>query len=143
MSLPSCRRKLLHHQSEAGYCRMTKQLHQKNDVFTLSFEEYLALTDEERKNVQWRAYQLHQPWIDVELDHRGAHWLLVCHGEIIESSSNWGDYPSREKLMTLGKQNGYVPFVFVREPMIEESMWYSLPADSTALLCRSKIGSRS
>jgi hypothetical protein len=45
----------------------------------------------------------------------------------IESSSTWRDYPSREKLMAVGKQSGYVPFVFVREPFIEESAWLSLP----------------
>lgn len=93
----------------------------KNDVFSLSFEAYLALADDEREDVQWRAYQLHQSWIDAELARRGAQWLLVCQGKIIESSSTWRNYPSREKLMAVGKQNGYVPFVFVKAPLIEES----------------------
>jgi len=99
----------------------------KNDVFSLSFREYLALADDEREDVQWRAYQLYQSWIDAELERRGAQWLLVCRGKIIESSSTWRNYPSREKLMALGKQNGYVPFVFVKAPLIEESAWSSLP----------------
>jgi hypothetical protein len=93
----------------------------KNDVFSLSFEDYLALADDEREDIQWRAYQLHQSWADAELNRRGAQWLLVCHGEIIEASSTWRYYPSRKKLMAVGKQNGYVPFVYVKAPLIEES----------------------
>ena len=93
------------------------------DVFALPFADYLALPDEEREAVQLRAYQSHQAWIDAELERQKAEWLLVCGGEVVEASPTLRDYPSREKLMSLGQRMGCVPFVFVREPLVEESAW--------------------
>jgi hypothetical protein len=96
------------------------------DLFTLPFDDYLALSDEEREAIQLRAYQDHQMWIDAELKQREAEWLLVCGGEVLEASSTLRDYPSREKVMQIGEQRGYVPFIFVREPLVEESGWSML-----------------
>jgi hypothetical protein len=96
------------------------------DVFDLPFDDYLALSDEEREAVQLRAYQTHQARIDAELERQGAEWLLVCGGEVVETSPALRDYPSREKLMQIGQQRGRVPFVFVREPLVEESAWSAL-----------------
>ena len=91
------------------------------DVFALPFDDYLALSDEEREAVQLCAYQAHQAWIDAELERQAAEWILVCGGEVVEASPTLRDYPSREKLLRLGQQRGRVPFVFVREPLVEES----------------------
>lgn len=104
----------------------TEKVCLSTDVFSLSFDDYLALSDEEREPIQLRAYQAHQTWIDMELEQRGAEWLIVCGGEIFESSSTLRDYPSREKLMRIGKQRRRVPFVFVRESLVEESGWSAL-----------------
>lgn len=99
----------------------------KPDVFRLLFEEYLSLPDEDREAIQWQAYQSNQSWINGELDRLGAEWLLICGGKVIEFSSTLRDYPSREKLIKLGNQRNFVPFVFVRESLIEESAWSLLP----------------
>jgi hypothetical protein len=96
------------------------------DVFALPFNDYLALSDEEWEAVQRRAYQTHQPWIDAELERQGAEWVLVCSGEVLEASPTLRNYPSREKLMQIGQQQERVPFVFVREPLVEESAWSAL-----------------
>jgi len=82
----------------------------------------------ERERVQLSVYQSKKEWIDYELERRGAMWILVCGGEVVESSETLRDYPSREKLMTLGEERGVVPFVFVKAPLIEEeSAWTALP----------------
>jgi len=96
------------------------------DVFDLPFDDYLALSDQEREAVQLHAYQTHQAWIDAELERQGAEWVLVCGGEVLEASPTLRNYPSREKLMHIGQQRGRVPFVFVREPLVEESGWSAL-----------------
>ena len=58
----------------------------------------------------------------------GAARMLVCGGEVVESSKTLRNYPSREKLMALGEESGFVPFVFVKAPLIEEeSAWAALP----------------
>jgi len=114
----------------------------KNDVFSLHFEEYVALSDDERERIQLRAYQLNHSWVDAELDRLGAQWLLVCRGEVIQSSPTLRDYPSREKLVAVGKESGCVPFVFVKEPLIEESVWSSLPGVDFYPTLQIAIGAR-
>lgn len=101
---------------------------QRDEFFMLPFKEYLALSDEEREHIQLSIYQSQEKWIDAELERRGAEWILVCGGEVVESSETLRNYPSREKLMALGEERGFVPFVFVRMPLIEEeSAWAALP----------------
>lgn len=98
-------------------------------VFELTFDDYLAMSDEERDDIAFRAYQTLGEWIDAELKKRKAEWILVCGGEVIESSPTLEDYPSREKLMEIGRRRGLVPFVFVKAPLIEESGWSALAGD--------------
>jgi hypothetical protein len=110
------------------------------DLFVLPFDRYLALTDEEREALQRRAYQENQGWIDAELKRQGAAWLLVCGGEVLESSPALRDYPSRDKLLNLARQRGRVPFVFVREPLVEESVWTSLDmGDFYPTICGTRV----
>jgi hypothetical protein len=99
------------------------------DLFALPFDDYLAMSREERDAIALRAYQTLGPWIDAELEKRKAEWILVCGGQVVESSPTLRDYPSRERLMQIGRQRGVVPFVFVKAPLIEESGWSSLAGD--------------
>ncbi len=99
------------------------------DLFKLPFDDYLAMSREERDAIALRAYQTLETWIDATLKRLGAEWMLVCGGEVIESSPTLRNYPSREKLMQIGRQRGLVPFVFVKAPLIEESGWSALSAD--------------
>ncbi len=98
-----------------------------DDLFELPFDEYLALPDETRDAIAFRAYQTLGEWIDAELARRKAEWMLVCGGEIIETSPTLQNYPARERLLQLGRERGKVPFVFIRTPLIEESAWSPLP----------------
>lgn len=100
-----------------------------SDLFELPFDDYLAMSREERDAIALRAYQTLGPWIDAELKRLGAEWMLVCGGKVIESSPILKNYPSREKLMKIGRQRGLIPFVFVKAPLIEESGWSTLEGD--------------
>lgn len=97
------------------------------ELFAISFDEYLATPLEERHAIQISAYEKYSKWIEQELERHQARWILVCGGKVIESSPTLRDYPRREKVRLVGEQYGLMPFVFVRGPMIEESIWTVLP----------------
>ena len=104
---------------------------QRNEFFTLPFKEYLALSDEERERIQLSVYQSQKEWIDVELERSGAEWILVCGGEVVGSSETLRNYPSREKLMALGKERGVVPFIFVKAPLPDKAILWGRVAMPT------------
>lgn len=98
----------------------------EDERFLISFEDYLALTDEEGDKLKLLAYQEYQNWIYDELARRRARWMLICGREIIESSPTLNDYPSQEKMDAIGRQLGYAPWTFIANPVIEESYWSAL-----------------
>jgi hypothetical protein len=89
----------------------------------ISFEDYLALSDEEGEELKLMAYEKYRDWIYHELAERRARWMLICKGEIVEWSPTLDDYPSREKRHAIGRQMGYAPWTFIANPVIEESYW--------------------
>jgi len=99
------------------------------DIFAITFEEYLATSDDERDAIQLEAYARYRKWIDEELRQRHARWMLVCGGTVIESSSTLRNYPKDEKFRAVGEQFGLIPFVFAAQPLIEESSWADLADD--------------
>jgi hypothetical protein len=101
----------------------------ERSVFEISYDEYLTFSDAEREALQWRVYHEHQKWGEAELKARRAQWMIVCGGKIVESSKALDDFPTPEKLQALGKECGFVPFVFVPKPLIEESTWSILDED--------------
>lgn len=101
----------------------------EDERFLISFEDYLALSDEEGEKLKLLAYEKYQYWIYYELASRRARWMLVCGGKIIEWSSKLDDYPSNEKREALGKQIGYAPWTFIANPVIEETYWAAVAAD--------------
>ncbi|MCI0691046.1 hypothetical protein L0337_03455 [candidate division KSB1 bacterium] len=96
------------------------------DIFAITFDEYLAMSDEERDAIQEEAYANHLDWIDQMLKLHHAKWILVCGRKVIESGPTWENYPTDEKLQAIGEQYGLIPFVFAAAPMIEESDWAAL-----------------
>jgi hypothetical protein len=96
------------------------------DIFDITFEEYLAMSDEERDAIQEEAYANYLDWIDQALKQHHAKWILVCGRKVIESGPTWENYPTDEKLQVIGEQYGLIPFVFAAAPMIEELAWTAL-----------------
>jgi len=101
----------------------------ERSVFEISYDEYMALSNEERDALQWRVYHEHHERYEAELKARRAQWMIVCGGEIVEVSRNLDNFPTPEKLQAIGKERGYIPFVFVPKPLIEESTWSALDED--------------
>jgi len=99
----------------------------EDERFLISFEDYLALSDEDGEKLKLLAYEKYQHWIYDELAKRRARWMLVCGGEIIEWSPTLNDYPAREKRHSIGRQMGYAPWTFIANPVSEESYWAALP----------------
>ena len=97
------------------------------DIFAISFDEYLAMSDDERDAIQDEAYENHLDWIDPTLKRHDAKWILVCGRKVIESGPTWQNYPTDEKLQAIGEQYGLIPFVFAAAPLIEELDWAALP----------------
>jgi hypothetical protein len=89
-----------------------------DDAFLISFDDYLALSDEARDDIQLYAYDKYRSWIDGELARRHARGMIVCGGKIIEWFPKLDDYPSDEKMEAIGMQFGYAPFVFIANPVI-------------------------
>jgi len=97
------------------------------DIFAITFDEYLAMSDDERDAIQEEAYENHLDWIDQTLKRHHAKWILVCGRKVIESGPAWENYPMDEKLQVIGEQYSLIPFVFAAAPMIEETDWAALP----------------
>jgi len=98
-----------------------------SDFFAISFNEYLAMPQAEREAIDILAYKRYSNWIEQELNRHDARWILVCGGKVIESGPTLRSYPRSQKLQAVGEQYGLTPFVFLRGPMIEESIWTVLP----------------
>jgi len=92
------------------------------DLFAISFAEYLAMSKEERDELQISAYRKYAKWIEQELGRHDARWILVCGGKVVESGPTLRNYPRAQKVRMVGEQYGLMPFVFVRGPVIEESI---------------------
>jgi len=93
------------------------------ELFAIPFDTYRVMSQDDRDAVAFRAYKILDRWIDRELKSRHAKWMLVCGGEILESSPEFLEYPSSDKLIMVGKERGLIPFVFIYTPLIEESSW--------------------
>jgi hypothetical protein len=96
------------------------------ELFAIPFDKYLEMTEDERAEIAFQAYKTLDRWIEEELKARHSKWMLVCGGEILESSPKLLGYPSADRIMAIGKQRGLIPFVFIRTPLIEESSWSAI-----------------
>jgi hypothetical protein len=54
------------------------------DIFAISFSDYLAMSKEERDDLQISAYRKYAKWIEQELGRHDARWILVCGGKVVE-----------------------------------------------------------
>lgn len=102
----------------------------EDESYLLSFATYRALSNDELEALQLSAYDKHRDWIYHELAKRRARWMIICGGKIVKWSSTLKDYPEEEKdLDNIGKSIGFAPFIFIANPVIEESHWVALLDD--------------
>ncbi len=98
----------------------------EDERFIFSFDEYQALSSEELQKLQDLAYEEYRDWMYGEMAKRHARWMIICGGVVFDSSPKLKDYPSDERLDDIGKRVGFAPFIFVANPIIEESQWTAM-----------------
>jgi len=97
------------------------------DLPHLCLGEYQGLSLGERDRLQTEAYERNWDWIERKLAELGADWMVVVHGEVRQWSADLQKYPTDEQLVQLAEEEGEVPFVFIRSPLVEECAWAALP----------------
>lgn len=93
----------------------------EKNPFAMPFEEYDKLSEVEQDEISWQAFSLKKPWIDEQLDKYHAEWIVVIGGKVEAFSSTLDDVPMKNAIRKMGMETGLVPFLFIREPLIEES----------------------
>jgi hypothetical protein len=105
-----------------------RRLLERNDAkiieknpFEMSYEEFEKLSEEEQDEVSWQAFSRNKAWIDEQLRKHRAEWIVVIGGKVEKFSSTLVDVPMQNEIRKMGMEKGLTPFLFIREPLIEES----------------------
>lgn len=97
--------------------------HQSNfNPFAIRYSDYTEFSENEERELRDKIYMENYEWIESELARRKAEWMIVVNGQILKSSSTLDNIPTQPQLDRLGKKRGFMPFLFVRNVLIEESM---------------------
>jgi hypothetical protein len=106
------------------------------DPFKVSFAEFERMSEEEQAQLRCVALRRYGQWVDAELARRKAAWILVVGGEVISYETCLDSLPTRSYAYTIAQQKKLAPFLFTKEPLIEEvalpshiSIWSSLAPD--------------
>jgi hypothetical protein len=102
--------------------RDSSKLVQKNP-FEMSFDEFEKLSNSEQSELRWQAFSLNKPWIDDQLRKYQAEWVVVIRGTVQRFSSTLDDVPAKSEIRKIGQEENHVPFLFIREPLIEEGIF--------------------
>jgi len=93
----------------------------KDDLFKLSFNEFIDLSAPEQRNWRHQILKKKKDWLLNKLSTEKAEWLLILGGKIEIASPSLNELPTREKIYELARSKGFAPFIFMRDPLIEES----------------------
>jgi len=63
-------------------------------ITKMSFEQYLALSIEQRHSLALELQKRNWHVIQSELQKRKAQWMLVCGSSVLKSSASWDKLPS-------------------------------------------------
>jgi len=90
--------------------------------FAIRYSDYTEFSENEESELRDKIYMENYEWIESELARRKAEWMIVVNGQIIKSSRTLDNIPTQPHLDRLGKKRGFMPFLFVRNVLIEESI---------------------
>jgi hypothetical protein len=93
----------------------------EKNPFEMSYDEFEKLSEDGQDEVSWQAFSRNKAWIDEQLSKYDAEWIVVIGGKVEKFSSTLDDVPMRNEITKMGMETGLVPFLFIREPLIEES----------------------
>lgn len=99
------------------------------DPFAMSYEEFVALPEDEQIAVTRRAHALREDLLEREFRGRGAGWIVMAGDDIVASGADVETCPDDQSLEAIGRRTGRVPFLFTRI-LVEEAVgrvpWASL-----------------
>jgi len=88
------------------------------DPFALDYDRFDSMGPADKMALQELAWRKYGAWIRDELDARRAAWIL-CVGQRVASSGDTLDsFPDDAARARAGRENGLVPWVFVRPPSL-------------------------
>lgn len=96
--------------------------HARKNPFAMRFEEFEKLSRAEQSEIRRQVFSHNRAWINEQLQKYRAEWIVVVGGIVERFSSTLDDEPTRSELRKMGQKKGLVPFLFAREPEIEESV---------------------
>jgi hypothetical protein len=88
--------------------------------FAMPFDEFEKLSHAEQSEIRRQAFSRNRGWINEQLRQYRAEWIVVIGGKVVKSSSTLDDEPAKSEMKKMGQKQGLAPFLFAREPMIEE-----------------------
>ncbi|MBI3920807.1 MAG: phosphoribosylformylglycinamidine synthase subunit PurS [Armatimonadetes bacterium] len=94
--------------------------------FHLSVDDYEKLSVEERGQLHGEFQRLHGDWIQQQMQERGAKWILVAEGEVVDCGFSWKDCPNSLELEERDIRAGKLHWLFEKLFLIEESPWTRL-----------------
>lgn len=92
-----------------------------NNLFKLTFDEFMKLSSEDQKNWRHRILISKRDWLNKQLIRNNAEWLLILGGRIERISPTLDNFPSKNDVYQLAKDKNFAPFIYVKDPQIEES----------------------
>jgi len=97
------------------------------EPFTLSLEEYRALSGEQQWILTQVLYERYADWIQQQFRKTGAALLVLCDGKVIYSSSDRYDFRADEVVAQTEQQQQQPCFILTCPPLVEETAaWFDL-----------------
>ncbi len=88
------------------------------DPFALDFDRFDTLGPADKMALQELAWRKYGAWIRDELDSRHAAWILCVGQRVAAAGDTLDTFPSDEARAVAGRENGLIPWVFVRPPSL-------------------------
>ncbi len=79
----------------------------------MTLQEYETLTRAEKRHYDDETEKLNQRWVDKQLAHLQAKWIMVVDGQVVAHGATLDSYPDDEEFLALCKKTGKYPFLFV------------------------------
>jgi hypothetical protein len=111
------------------------------DPFQVSLAEFISLGEQQQNELRSAALRRYGDWVDTELERRQALWILVVGGEVVSCGTSLTSLPTKSLSYHLAQHKELAPFLFTKEPLVEEmsspsaastsaaSTWSALAAD--------------
>jgi hypothetical protein len=91
-----------------------------DDPFKTSFSDFAGMGQKEQDELRCAALRRYGQWVDAELERRQASWILAIGGRVVSQGSDLATLPTRPAVFRMSEEEGYAPFVFLKEALVEK-----------------------